>query len=213
MSSSLRYKIQQPTSNQMPYPAIFMIHGYGSNADDLFSFAPYLPQDHVIISLEAPLPLPQMGFTWYSIHFDAPQDQWTDVPQAKAALDVILKNIHALVAEHSIDPNNITLLGFSQGAILSWALALNNPNHFRRIVALSGYINQDLITSNTVTFSAFASHGKIDPVIPFEWAKETIEPLVKQNNEIQFHAFEAGHTVNQENFMALLEWLKQTQKD
>ena len=210
MSSILHYKIQRPTGDQKPYPVIFMLHGYGSNADDLFSFAPYLPQDHVVISLEAPLPLPQMGFAWYSIHFDAPQDQWTDIPQAKEALNIILENIAKLSIEHNLDPNHITLLGFSQGAILSWALAHNNPNHFRRIVALSGYINKDLITSNTVTFSAFASHGKADPIIPFEWAKKTIEPLAKQSHRIQFHAFEAGHTVTQENFLALLEWLKQT---
>lgn len=211
MSSLLHYKIQRPTFGQKPHPAIFMLHGYGSNANDLFSFAPYLPQDHAVVSLEAPIPLPQMGFAWYSIHFDAPQNRWTDIPQAIAALDMILENIQKLVAEHGLDSNNITLLGFSQGAILSWALALNNPNQFRKIVALSGYVNKDIITSNTVSFSAFASHGKDDPVIPFEWAKETIEPLARQHKQIHFHTFEAGHTVSQENFMAMLEWLKLSQ--
>lgn len=210
MSSLLQYKIKRPTIGSKPHPSIFMLHGYGSNADDLFSFAPYLPQDHAILSLEAPIPLPQMGFAWYPIHFDAPQNQWTDIPQAKAALDMILENIQELKEEHKLDPNNITLLGFSQGAILSWALALNNPNQFRRIVALSGYVNKELINSNAVSFSAYASHGKADPVIPFEWAKESIEPLARQYKKIQFHSFEAGHTVTQENFVAILEWLKRT---
>jgi len=213
MSSMLRYNIQLPEIGQKPYPVLFMLHGYGSNADDLFSFAPYLPKQYAVISLEAPHPLPQMGFAWYAIHFDAPQDQWTDIAQAKEAQKVILETIDNLVASHHLDSTDITLLGFSQGAILSWALALNNPNRFRRIVALSGYVNQDLITSlKEVPFSAYASHGKADPVIPFQWAKDSIEPMAMQHEAIHFQAFDTGHTVSQENFMALLDWLIRTQK-
>ena len=204
---TLQYKIQKPKKSQKSYPAIFLLHGYGSNAEDLFSFAPFLPQNHVIISIQAPLALPQMGYAWYTIHFDAPQDQWTDLPQAKKALNLIFENCNTLIAKHQLDAKNISLIGFSQGAILSWAMAFNFPNTFKRIAALSGYINQDLIEKNEVTFSAFTSHGNADPVIPYQWAKNSITPLTEKYSTICFHSFDAGHTVSQENFIALLEWL------
>lgn len=209
-SQPLRYLIRTPKEAQDQYPAIILLHGYGSNAEDLFSFTPYLPQDHVIISLEAPHPLPQMGSAWYAIHFEASQDRWTDVPQAKDSMALVMENMELLIQKHHLNPRDLTLLGFSQGAILSWALAFNHPLYFRRIVALSGYVNQDLIEQQEVTFLAFASHGKADPVIPFVWAEKSIAPLVAANSTIRFEAFESGHTVSQENFLALLEWLKET---
>ena len=51
--SSLDYKIKKAAQGTAPHPAILLLHGYGSNADDLFTFADYLPEQYTIISLEA----------------------------------------------------------------------------------------------------------------------------------------------------------------
>ena len=69
--SSLDYKIKKAAQGTAPHPAILLLHGYGSNADDLFTFADYLPEQYTIISLEAPLANPYRGKAWYSINFDA----------------------------------------------------------------------------------------------------------------------------------------------
>ena len=52
---SLEYQIREAKNGASPFPAILLLHGYGSNDDDLFSFVDYLPKTHTIISLRAPL--------------------------------------------------------------------------------------------------------------------------------------------------------------
>ena len=51
-------------------PLVIMLHGYGSNEDDLFSFANHIPGNYKIISLRAPYSLPYGGYSWYDISSD-----------------------------------------------------------------------------------------------------------------------------------------------
>ena len=210
----LEYKIQMATSGNGKFPAIIMLHGYGSNAADLFSFASYLPSNHTVISLEAPIALPMGGNAWYEINFDENQDKWSDDAQALNAIDVVIDSLKKLSIQYDLDSDDLTLLGFSQGAILSWALALNNKGIVRRIIALSGYINKDIIKDANASpdFMAYAAHGSIDPVIPIAWAKTSIEPISKKHPEIHFHEYPDGHTVSQENFTKMLAWLEKTNR-
>ena len=70
----LSYQIKKANSGRGgPHPAIILLHGYGSNSGDLFSFANYLPSDHIIISLQAPMENPFGGYAWYSIRFNPAQ--------------------------------------------------------------------------------------------------------------------------------------------
>ena len=68
----LEYRIQNATqSDKQTTPTIILIHGYGSHADDLFSFAPYLPNNHTIIAIQAPLSLGLNSYAWYPLQMDA----------------------------------------------------------------------------------------------------------------------------------------------
>jgi phospholipase/carboxylesterase len=49
---------------------------------------------------------------------------------------------------NSIDPKAVSLLGFSQGAILSYAIALSHPEKINKVIALSGYINEEILEEN-----------------------------------------------------------------
>lgn len=206
------YKIREAKLNSGPVPAIILLHGYGSHMDDLFSFAPFLPETHTVISLQAPIPLPMGGYAWYEIHFNESFDKWSDNEQALTSISQLVTAIPELCKRHRLKPKDLTLLGFSQGAILSWALALNHPNMIRRIVALSGLINPDLVKTAKpeVTFSAYAAHGTEDPVIPFSWARNSITPFAEQHTQIEFHSYPDGHSVSKENFEAMLRWLVRT---
>ena len=65
----LEYNYQGPEINTGKAPVIILLHGYGSDHNDLFSFATYLPKTHHIIALKAPLAIPGQGNAWYSIYF------------------------------------------------------------------------------------------------------------------------------------------------
>ena len=178
--------------------------------DDLYSFAPYLPISHNIISFQAPLSLGFGSYAWYPIGIDNKGAVTSELDAAKNSVDMIIKNIDLLSERYGLDSEDLSILGFSQGAILSWALGFYKPNKIRRIMPISGLLHESVITKNKPTFLAYASHGIEDNVIPIEKAREFIVPISNNNSGIHYKEFNDGHTISQENFSELLKWIEKT---
>ncbi|MBT8259768.1 MAG: phospholipase, partial [Bacteroidia bacterium] len=85
--------ITRPSILNQNAPLLIMLHGYGSDENDLFSFASELPEELYIISAKAPYTLQPFGNAWYAIHFDAPQGKWSDNEQAITSRELISKFI------------------------------------------------------------------------------------------------------------------------
>ncbi len=211
MSEILNYKIQKADKFPNKCGAIFLIHGYGSNSEDLFSFKAYLPKNLTIISLEAPIQIETESFAWYSINYNQNFEKWSNNEEAIKSIKKIYETINFLTNKHNLNNHDITLIGFSQGAILSWAIGFNYPKFIRRIIALSGYINEELITKNDITFKAFSSHGTVDPIIPVNWARNTIKKHIKKGCEdLIYNEYDEGHTLSEKNLIDFLNWIKKT---
>lgn len=203
----------RPSNIQAKAPAIIMLHGYGSNEDDLFSFASELPEKYAIIALKAPLSLQGMGNAWYSIYFeDSDNSKFNDTEQAIEARELVLKTIDSAVEGYNLDPTNITLLGFSQGTILSLAVGLSYPHKIKRIIGLSGYLAKDMLIENWETkdfshLSIFQSHGTEDMVIPVTWAREAHKVIENLKIENEYKEYPVGHGVSPQNFYDFRKWL------
>lgn len=145
-------------------PLLVLLHGYGSDENDLFGLRPFLPEGIAVASVAAPLspPWPAPGRSWYPIegingrHPDGVTDaaeallRWLDVEAASAP--------------------KIALLGFSQGAAVSLQAMRLDAARFGAIVALSGYAtpgelpdDEELRTSRPKVFWGRGTH---DDVIP-----------------------------------------------
>jgi phospholipase/carboxylesterase len=206
--------ITRPSSLKENAPLLIMCHGYGSDENDLFSFASELPDELFIISLRAPYAMQPYGNAWYAINFDAEKGKWNDNEQAKQSVDKIFNFIDYACKTYSVNANTVTLLGFSQGSILSYAVALNYPSKIKNIVALSGYIHEDIlpdtIADNDVShLNIFASHGSVDQVIPVDWARKTPLFLKGLNINHDYKEYPVGHGVAPQNFYDFKEWLRQ----
>jgi phospholipase/carboxylesterase len=201
----------RPSNSKDTAPLILMLHGYGSDENDLFSFANYLPEKYTIISVRAPYRLQPMGNAWYAINFDANANKFSDTKQAKESREKIVTFINEAIDAYNIDKNNITLLGFSQGTILSFATALTYPKKIKHVIGLSGYIDHNMIDKadqkDLNHLKVFSSHGNMDQVIPVEWARKTPEVLKDLNIDCEFKEYPIGHGVSQENFQDVLSWL------
>jgi phospholipase/carboxylesterase len=211
----LNYLIQEPKTKREKYPLLLLLHGYGSNEADLFSFARELPSDAYIISAQAPHTLMNDAYAWYAINFTADQNKFSDIGQARQSREMILRFIEELQDEYPIDTNDITLIGFSQGAILSYAIALSYPEKIRRVVALSGYLNTEIavddFVENTFTNTQFfISHGSMDQVIPVEWAQKAPHILNKLGIKNTYQEYPTGHGVAPKNFFDFKAWLEET---
>ena len=209
---SLHY-ISRPSSLLENAPLLIMLHGYGSDENDLFSFASELPSALFIISVKAPYTMQPFGNAWYTINFEAEKGKWNDNVQAATSRDLISKFIDEVCNSYPVDANNVTLLGFSQGTILSYAVALTYPKKVKNIIALSGYINKDILPDNLHSkdysnLDFYCSHGSDDQVIPVDWARQTPAFLKSLNIKHQYSEFPVGHGVAPQNFYELREWLK-----
>lgn len=210
---SLYHIVRPPKNNQAKAAVLIMLHGYGSDENDLFSFASELPEELFIISVRAPIPLQPYGNAWYAIYFDNTSGKFSDTEQAVNSRDLIAQFIDEAVEAYDVDANNVTLLGFSQGTILSYAVALHYPEKVKNIIALSGYINEDLLPGdlNGKDYSKldfYCSHGSEDQVIPVEWARKSKPFLDKLNIKNSYSEFPVGHGVNPQNFFEFKNWLE-----
>lgn len=203
----------RPSNLTEKAPAIIMLHGYGSNEDDLFSFASELPEKYAIIALKAPLSLQGMGNAWYSIYFEnTDNSKFNDIEEAIKARDLVVDVIDASISAYNLDPENITLLGFSQGTILSLAIGLSYPEKIKRIVALSGYLAKDMLVDTYLDkdyshLDIFQSHGTDDMVIPVQWARDANAALTALNIKSTYKEYPVGHGVSPQNFYDFHKWL------
>ena len=209
---NLHYLIQEPKIIHEKNPVLILLHGYGSNEEDLFSFAPELPDDSYVISVRAPYDLQPYGHAWYAIHFDADENKFSDNEQAKESVELIAGFIDEIVKQYPIDTKNVTLVGFSQGAILSYATALTYPEKIAKVVALSGYFNQDILpevidTKAISHLKFFVSHGTVDQVIPVDWARKAKPALENLGLEVEYQEYPIGHGVSPKNFFDFKNWL------
>ena len=193
-------------------PLLVLLHGYGSDESDLFSFADELPNELFILSLRAPHKLQPYGNAWYAINFDAQQNKWNDVEQAQEAMKIIVSCIEQACTQYDLDKNNVSLLGFSQGCILSMALAINHPELIKNVIGLSGYICKEFIEEHRTKkdfshLDFYCSHGSSDQVIPVDWAREIPNFLTENGIKHTYSEFPVGHGVAPQNFFEFRKWL------
>lgn len=212
---SLHHLVREPKIKLEKNPVLLLLHGYGSNEEDLFSFASELPEAYYVISVRAPFDMQFGSYAWYAINFDADENKFSDHDQARESRDKIISFIDSLPSKYPIDADNITLLGFSQGSILSYAIGLSAPEKIKRIVAMSGYLSVDLAkegfeNNDFSNLKIFVSHGTVDQVVPVQWEREKSIPMLeKLNIDYVYKEYPIGHGVSPQNFHDLVRWLEQ----
>lgn len=210
---SLEHLIRPAKNDDPNPPVIFLLHGYGSNEEDLYGFADDLPAECCVISVRAPHRLEPFGYAWYAINFDATHGKWSDTEQAAESRDLIRNFIEEACSTYHLDSSRVTLIGFSQGTVLSYAVALSYPEMISNVVALSGYIEKEILAGNPEEkkydhLNIYASHGQVDMVIPPEWAQQAPPFLEKLGITHVYEEFPVGHGVSPQNFHAFRNWLE-----
>ncbi len=133
----INYLMRKPEVITPKTQLLVMLHGYGSNEEDLFSFVPTLPEDWLIVSFRAPKETPYGGYSWYDIDFSN-ADRFIDKDEAIDMMKNILNHIRDIKEEYQLTERT-HLMGFSQGGILSYSMALTYPELFNKIAILSAY--------------------------------------------------------------------------
>lgn len=211
---SLEHNYRPSSETNKEAPAIIMLHGFGSDENDLFSFASELPSEYAIISLKAPIPMQPYGNAWYNIYFDSNNDKFSDDEQAITSRELVVKCIDEIIEKYPVNAREINLLGFSQGTILSFSIAISYPSKIKNVIGLSGYINEAILKDNYRDndfshLNIYTSHGTVDQVIPVTWAQRTAPFLKELGIKCTYSEFPVGHGVAPQNFYEFKAWLEQ----
>jgi len=212
MSNTLHQVVRQPKKATENPSLLVLLHGYGSNELDLFSFAEELPDDLLIVSLRAPYEMGYGGYAWYAINLDDQNNKFSDLVQARESMNQIAETIDNLKSQYQTNPNNTFLLGFSQGAILSFALSFNFPNKIQYVIALSGYLNEELLPKTIeekIATDFYISHGSVDQVIPVDWARKAKPFLDSLQLKNVYSEYPVGHGVAPQNFFSFKKWIEE----
>lgn len=213
MNLSLHHIVREPKIKNDKNPLLLLLHGYGSNEEDLFSFANELPDEYYVVSARAPFDMMNGSYAWYAINFDADENKFSDIGQARESRDIVSNFIDELILHYPLDATNITLIGFSQGSILSYAVGLSYPQKVQRVIAMSGYLNteiavDDYAKNNFSNLKIFSSHGSVDQVIPVDWARKSVPVLEKLGISVVYKEYPVGHGVAPQNFFDFKNWLE-----
>lgn len=209
---SLHYIVREPLLKTEQPPLLILLHGYGSNEQDLFSFAEELPKELLIVSVQAPYEIGYGGYAWYAINFDNVNGKFSDLKQAKTSLVKIATFIDDIKTKYNTNPNKTFLLGFSQGAILSYSLSLFYPNKVNHVIALSGYVNTELLPkdiSKNIKTDYYSSHGIVDQVLPVDWARKSKTFLDNLELTNVYSEYNVGHGVAPQNFYSFKSWIEE----
>ena len=181
-----------------PEGALVLFHGRGTSEHDLYPLLDALdPQRRRLgVTLRAPLTLPPGGFHWYVVKQVGYPDPTTFLP----TYATVSEWLDAFADETGIPPERTVLGGFSQGAVMSYALGLGRARpRPEAIVAMSGFVPQvdgfELDLSEPLPPVAIA-HGAYDPVISVEFGRQARQVLEDAGADVCYHEGPYPHAVD-----------------
>lgn len=176
--------------------ALIMLHGRGGSAEDILSLANYLPVNDFYIAA------PQAtNNTWYPLSFLAPIPQ--NEPWLSSALDRI-KELSDHIQQAGIAPENIFILGFSQGACLTLEFAARNAQKWGGIIALTGGLIGDKLEPSrySINFSGtpiLMTNGSNDLHVPLVRSEQSKQQLEEMDANVELLVYpNRPHTILQE---------------
>jgi phospholipase/carboxylesterase len=177
-----------------PLPLLVLLHGAGgSGAGILRRLASFA--DEAGVAVLAP---DSRGTTWDAVRGDFGPDV--------TFLDRALARVFERVA---VDPERVSVGGFSDGATYAISLGLLNGDLFRRVLAFSPGFFLARQAHGKPAF--FISHGTADDILPIDRCSRVIVPaLQKRGYDVTFRPFEGGHDIPPAIALAGMHWVART---
>jgi phospholipase/carboxylesterase len=188
------HALERPAAGE-PAGALVLLHGRGADEHDLFPLLDALDPERRLHGLtpRGPLSLPPGGAHWYSLAGIPTPDPGTFRPT--------FDRVAAFLDTLPVPIERVVLGGFSQGAVMSWALGLGagRPRP-AAIVALSGFVPRvdgfSLDLENLAGYPVAVAHGSLDPVIPVEFGREAAALLRDAGADVLWRETPVPHTID-----------------
>lgn len=207
--TEIRARVREPESDGGG--ALVLIHGRGADENDLFPLFDMLDPERRLLGVcpRGPLSLPPGGAHWYAVYrvgFPDPETFFPTYTRLASWLDGFL-------AERGIAHDNTVIGGFSQGAVMSYALSLG-PDRPRPAgtIALSGFLPTvdgfDLQLDGLAGYPVAIGHGTHDPIITADFGRDAKARLEGAGADVTWRESPMPHTIDPNYIDDLVPWLK-----
>jgi len=213
MNFSLDTITIDPISEKKPTSAIIMLHGYGGDGKDIsvitYNWKRFLP-DTIFLCPNAPevCSLNQNGYQWFDL---SNENEKFILEKSLVAEKIIKKYIEEIKFKYKLKSSKISLVGFSQGCMLSLSVGLTLEEKINSIVGFSGkIINKDNL-SNRIKSNPkiFLLHGDNDTIVPATHLLEAKEFFFKKDYNIKIKLLKnCEHHIPMEASSLALDFLK-----
>ena len=197
-----------------PHPTILTLHGRGANSFDLLGLAPYICNGRFLLicpqgPLETPIGPGATGYAWYPMTMGGPPDV-SAILSSRQKLEEFLGEC---LERYPIDPKKLVVLGFSQGGVMAYTLALTMPERFAALVALSSWLPQEAFeqapTDAVQSLPTLVHHGARDELIDVNRARASVEKLREWRVPVTYREYEMGHETTPKSLTDLSAWLEE----
>ena len=207
-TDSLVHVVRPPAGE--PAGALVLLHGRGTSEHDLAPLVDMLDPERLLLGLtpRGPLTLPPGGAHWYvSVGIPTP-----DPESFHATFDLVSEWLEAVLAANGLDHDRLVLGGFSQGAVMAYALGLGpgRPRP-RGLIALSGFMPEvegfELDLEGLEGYPVALGHGTYDPIIGVEWGRQAHERLERAGADVTWRESPMPHAVDPDYLSELARWI------
>ena len=180
-----------PENGVKPDSMVILLHGYGSNGDDLISLAPEwraLLPNAVFLSPNAPekTPMAPNGYQWFPLQTRDKSERDDGVYKYAPTLNAY---IDKMLAEYSLSEDRLALVGFSQGTMMALHIAPRRAKQLAGVLGFSGMLgaSHKLGAEGQTKPPILLIHGERDDVIPFPAMFEAVGALEAYGFSVEKH--------------------------
>jgi phospholipase/carboxylesterase len=211
---ALTVLVRRPQASDKPHPALIMLHGWGANESDIYELVPFVDKRVLIVAARGPGKVndsPRGAWKWYDwSEVGRPEPGLRDTSVEK--LGQLIDGLEALTGV-AVDPAQVYVGGFSQGAAMSLMLAATYPEKLAGIIVHSGFASPeatDRLASGVFEGkAAFVAHGIQDQGIKLYQGQHVRDVLDAGEVDLTYREYPIAHATSPESRRDLGEWLNQ----
>ena len=204
--------IIEPSSGNSPKQMIIFVHGYGADGNDLIGLANYFQStlpEAIFLSPHAPeaCSMNPLGYQWFDLTSTDPAVLWSKI---LVAADHLNEFIDSKLLEYNIAEENLALIGFSQGTMMSLHVSLRRKNTMAAVLGYSGrLIGADLLKDDLISKpSIYLIHGDQDPMVPYQESLTAEKVLKEYSIDIKTHISEhTQHSIAEDGLRIGVDFL------
>ena len=191
---------------------LVLMHGVGSNAEDLFGLAGYVPPEYHVISLEAPFAMGGEAYAWFMFSVHADGSRSIDAAQEQRSRALVAQTVQQACEQLGVPAERTIVGGFSQGGIMSLSLLLTQPELLSGVCIWHSRLLPEVLPLQVPAEqlqgrSAWVSHGTQDNVIPLASAHVIRTHLQVLPVALAYSEYPCAHSIHPQELQGSMQLL------